>query len=406
MKRGGLAIFGESLRPPKARPNVFISFKTEEREAARLLKDALSAEGFGVWWQEEIQCGQEWHGEIDTAIASAGCIVVLWSARAMNSPWVCHEASQAIARAVYAPARLEPIEIESPYDRLQATDLIRWDGNPNHHGFQGVLKRVKELIPEVRSPLAMLWDAAKANLGLMLTILIASAAMALLLQQSMNMSRQLDRQAELAIQIERTLQPISGVSFRVEIAVPPQVDGAQAYTELLRLALTDPSTKSLRAVLPDGVHVTFEGLNGEKTVEISPESLLWPKKKEDWLLYHTVLEIDLSVRFKRGTEITEFARVNPASKYDLGMDIGSFNPDGSTDDDSRIAILWNLHDNKLAVSFSDTPSTRYWYSNGSIVSVPDLEKSIIKFAIMNTMVRVLGNKSYQRHDQLIFAHER
>jgi hypothetical protein len=61
------------------RPHVFLSFKTEERLAAIRLKDALILAGNCVWWQEDIQCGREWHGDIDTALSLAGCVVVLWS---------------------------------------------------------------------------------------------------------------------------------------------------------------------------------------------------------------------------------------------------------------------------------------------------------------------------------------
>jgi hypothetical protein len=32
-----------------------------------------------VWFDEEIQCGQQWASIIDEKLASAGCVVVLWS---------------------------------------------------------------------------------------------------------------------------------------------------------------------------------------------------------------------------------------------------------------------------------------------------------------------------------------
>lgn len=65
----------------------------------------------------------------------------------MTSEWVKHEASQAIARRGYAPARLSAMKISSPFDRIQATDLIDWDGSDSHAGFMNLLRRIDELLP-------------------------------------------------------------------------------------------------------------------------------------------------------------------------------------------------------------------------------------------------------------------
>jgi len=63
------------------------------------------------------------------------------------SQWVRHEASQAIAREVYAPCRIELVQLDSPYDRIQATDLVGWNGDREHGGFRNLLARVDTLVP-------------------------------------------------------------------------------------------------------------------------------------------------------------------------------------------------------------------------------------------------------------------
>jgi adenylate cyclase len=68
--------------------HVFISFKSEERNEAYRFSEALKSAGYQVWWAENLQCGQEWHGEIDKAIEDAGAIIVLWSKNSYVSPWV------------------------------------------------------------------------------------------------------------------------------------------------------------------------------------------------------------------------------------------------------------------------------------------------------------------------------
>ena len=376
----------------RSQHHIFISFKTEERNTARLLKEALAADGYNVWWQEAIQCGKEWHGEIDKGLENSACTIVLWSKRAMNSQWVCHEASQAIARGIYAPVRIEAIEIQSPFNRLQATDLINWDGSPNHPGFALVRERVRELVPKPLNPIQRVVGFARSRINLLVTGAIAASAIALLLQQSLNMNQQLAKQEELAVQIERTLQPLTGIRFNADFAISPALEGYKSYTERIRSAVVDPSTKALRTQLPDGIRVTWEGVNGERTISISKDSELWPSKERDWLVYFALLHIDVLVRFKKGGDLAAFANENPAKGYDLGFDIGALDPDGSKGDDEGATITWNLHDNQLGCSFSDTPSTLYWSSNGSIVSVPDFEKSFAKFSVQNLTVRNLDNK--------------
>ncbi|MDH3845597.1 MAG: toll/interleukin-1 receptor domain-containing protein [Myxococcales bacterium] len=102
--------------------SVFISYKREEAAKAAPLREALVEEGFNVWWDEDLQCGQAWAEELDQAVQDAACIIVLWSERSVASQWVRHEASQAIARRVYAPCRI--------YVREHNTRML-------HHAFAG-----------------------------------------------------------------------------------------------------------------------------------------------------------------------------------------------------------------------------------------------------------------------------
>lgn len=131
----------------KLKQHVFISFKTEDREYALTLKSSLEDSGFDVWWHEDLQCGQMWYAEIDKAIDSAGAVIVLWSALSLKSAWVRHEASQAIAKKIYTPVRIELIAIEPPFDPIQATDMIGWNGKGEHLGYQNLVDRLNLLIP-------------------------------------------------------------------------------------------------------------------------------------------------------------------------------------------------------------------------------------------------------------------
>ena len=188
----------------KSNPHIFISFKSEEREVASRLKTALTESGFKVWWQEEIQCGHEWHGEIDKAIEGAAAIVVLWSLGSMESVWVKHEASQAIAKHIYAPVRIEVMEIESPYNRIQATDMFNWTGEATSPGYQNLLIRLKELMPPPVPVSRRITSFIRNQIVAIILFVITTGAFYLLLSQSSILKGQLLKQDSLLSNVQKT----------------------------------------------------------------------------------------------------------------------------------------------------------------------------------------------------------
>lgn len=163
---------------------VFISYKREELEHAKMIRRTLLDSDLDVWWDEDIQCGQVWNEVLDDAVKRAGCVVVLWSRRSMQSRWVMHEASSAIDRGVYAPVRIELFPIEAPYDRLQATDIVDWDGKIHHPGVVDLLERINELLP-IQKPFPIrIAEWCRANLTTIASVLFAIAALGILSWQT------------------------------------------------------------------------------------------------------------------------------------------------------------------------------------------------------------------------------
>lgn len=162
---------------------VFIAYKREEASKAQELRNSLTREGFSVWWDAEIQCGQEWAQALDDAVRDAACVMVLWSKRSISSPWVRHEASQAIARRVYLPCRIDLVPLEPPFERIQASDLIEWQGDRAHGGFRNMIARLNELIPPPSSlpkrVAAALWKNRLLAASLVFAVLAFTALLSI-----------------------------------------------------------------------------------------------------------------------------------------------------------------------------------------------------------------------------------
>src|SRR5476649_469333 len=68
--------------PPPRRPSVFISYASEDRAAARLLRDTLSDAGLEVWYDEnELGGGDAWDKKIRQQIRECDYFMALISAR-------------------------------------------------------------------------------------------------------------------------------------------------------------------------------------------------------------------------------------------------------------------------------------------------------------------------------------
>jgi len=88
---------------------IFISYSSRDAEIARRLQRLLELAPIGARiWRDERAIERDWSREIAQALAASRVVVVLWSAKAAESPWVRHE--WLTARALEKP--IVPIVID------------------------------------------------------------------------------------------------------------------------------------------------------------------------------------------------------------------------------------------------------------------------------------------------------
>jgi hypothetical protein len=78
--------------------DVFISYKSSDRQAVSALADALTLRGLRVWWDTSLVAGQSFGTVIARMLERARAVVLCHSNAALGSAWVAAEAGYAAAR--------------------------------------------------------------------------------------------------------------------------------------------------------------------------------------------------------------------------------------------------------------------------------------------------------------------
>ncbi|GAA4723852.1 TIR domain-containing protein [Sphingomonas lutea] len=110
-------------------PDIFLSYARSDRAVARTFAEALTEEGFSVWWDASLHSGETFDEVIEKNLREAKAVVVLWSPRSVASRWVRAEATQADRKNKLVPAMIEPCDRPVIFELTHTADLIDWTGD-------------------------------------------------------------------------------------------------------------------------------------------------------------------------------------------------------------------------------------------------------------------------------------
>ena len=104
-------------------PDVFVSYKREERESVALISQKLSDLRVDVWFDNKLVPGGAFDEEIASKLRSAAAVLICWTPAAIESEWVRGEASFALQQDKLIACFLEPTELIPPFNLTHAEDL-------------------------------------------------------------------------------------------------------------------------------------------------------------------------------------------------------------------------------------------------------------------------------------------
>ena len=136
-------------------PDIFISYKKEERDVAALLATRLTEAGYDVWWDDALLAGERFEDEISTVLDEATVVVVLWSMQSVKSDWVKAEAEAARQQKKALPAIIDALpaaKMPLLYRGMHAARLAGWTGEPGHEGYVELLGSIKDRLGRATGP--------------------------------------------------------------------------------------------------------------------------------------------------------------------------------------------------------------------------------------------------------------
>lgn len=112
-------------------PDVFISYKRDERPQVAEIAQRLTALKLNVWFDAEMRSGTTFDAEIDRKVRAAKCVLVCWSPGAIASDWVRGEATIGRGRGVLCASMLLPCDLPAPFNLVHTNDLTSGIGAAN-----------------------------------------------------------------------------------------------------------------------------------------------------------------------------------------------------------------------------------------------------------------------------------
>jgi len=75
--------------------DVFVSYARSDKARVAPLVAAIEAQGWSVWWDPEIEAGQQFDDQIEEELTAAKSVLVVWTPTSVASRWVRGEAREA-----------------------------------------------------------------------------------------------------------------------------------------------------------------------------------------------------------------------------------------------------------------------------------------------------------------------
>jgi adenylate cyclase len=169
--------------------DVFVSYARSDKALVAPLVAAIEAQGWSVWWDPEIDAGQQFDDQIEAELKKARAVLVVWTPTSAASRWVRGEAREAADRGTLVPVRFEGASLPMDVRAIHTTDLDGWGENARSAPFQALLRSLGAMIARSNAT-----QPAIAGTGYVAPAAGAAARLAICVLPFANMSGDADQE--------------------------------------------------------------------------------------------------------------------------------------------------------------------------------------------------------------------
>ncbi|NLS04989.1 toll/interleukin-1 receptor domain-containing protein [Rhizobium sp. P32RR-XVIII] len=140
---------------------VFLSYSNLDRDVAKKLGETLRSAGISVWWDQDIQPGEEWRDAIAEKLGTADAVLAVWTEKSVASRAVREEAAQAQQSRKLLQVRMDRTVIPYGFSETQYVDLAGWGGDSSDHRIQRLIQAILDKFhPPSRDQIAKRLEAS------------------------------------------------------------------------------------------------------------------------------------------------------------------------------------------------------------------------------------------------------
>ena len=126
--------------------DVFVSYARSSERQAHQVAEALRAQGYRVWRDDELPAHRSYSDVIEERLRSAKAVIAVWSSDAIASQWVRAEADVARQAGTLVQVTVDGSMPPLPFNQIQCADLNGWSGEIDSPGWKKVADSVASLV--------------------------------------------------------------------------------------------------------------------------------------------------------------------------------------------------------------------------------------------------------------------
>lgn len=132
--------------------HVFLSYAREDREFAECLARVLEGAGHSLWWDRQIDSGEEFSAEIEAELGKADAVLVAWSRDSVKSRWVRDEAAVGGDTGRLVPVSVDGSQPPMGFRQFHTMDLSGWKGGKRDKRTGQLLRAIERRAGDAGKP--------------------------------------------------------------------------------------------------------------------------------------------------------------------------------------------------------------------------------------------------------------